>query len=301
MTSAQVPVPLTWSEARLQLRSILEKFLNDPHPPRRIPDNFYTTGNNRSTYLARLIERDFDIYFGALVLSLALLVTSAFSLSASIGGVGEKTLKASASQKLYQSELVASLILTFGSLASLWMVRRRNFLSLNDSYYSRRREVFRLLRSLNRLEEKNPEGKSNLSSSSAPDTFRGSTSLNDVYPVYRREVTFEDRYVSRWTRIPSLLLVRGDYVALKVGDIAPANCYMMENGKLSVVKLNAGEAVSLEVINQTASEVIGELPVGRSTLSGSSPHLLTLCNNMRIYWVEEAPIGEFLRRPQGML
>ena len=69
------------------------------------------------------------------------------------------------------------------------------------------------------------------------------TSLTDIYPIYRRmtskpsshqtlnnaKLNIKEKAVEgEWHRIPKLLLVKGDYIALQVGDTTPAKVQLLE-------------------------------------------------------------------------
>jgi hypothetical protein len=256
--------PLSWEEARSRLRKLLETYVKDPPPPNR-PSADITT----ETVLSKWISRDLDLYFGALAFSIALLALSFFSLSAKWGNVGESALRPTASEGVYKSQVVASLLLVAGSCASTWMVRRRGFLSLNDTDYSKRREIIRFLRSP--IFQKSSLG----SSQSVP----ASSQVEDS---------------PSWTQIPSLLLVRGDYIALQIGDIAPANCVMVHSDEITV-RVAVGERLNLD----NADQLLADLPRGRTTIAPDSELLLTLCNRTRVFLVLDTPLEEFIYRPSG--
>ena len=104
-----------------------------------------------------------------------------------------------------------------------------------------------------------------------------------------------------WTGIPSLLLVRGDFIALQVGELAPANCVQVDVESETPLHIAAGDRLSLESLGQTANEVVQNLPRGRSTIPPWSEHLLTLCNKKCIFQVLEPPLKQFIARPFGTL
>jgi hypothetical protein len=295
MDSKSIPEsePLSWEEARSRLRKLLENYISDPPPPRRASDEEENASGE--SLLSWWISRDFDLYFGALALSICLLVLSCFSLSARSGGAGYSFLQPTASKFIYRAEMVAALLLVAGSYASLWMVRRRRFLGLNDSNNSKRRDILRFLRALSSYPEESGSIGSRSAQSDQTIRFNG-TSLNDIYPVCRKSSAVDA--IPVWTRIPSLLLVHGDYIALQIGDTAPANCGMVGSG--AQVRVNVGDHMSLELLTQTAIEAMGDLPRGRTTLPPGSDHLLTLCNKKCIFLVLDAPIQDFINRPPGM-
>lgn len=284
MLSVERPEPLSWEEARCALRHLLESYLDHPPPPQRD-----AVSPKDSSWLSFMIHNDYDLYFGAFLFSIGLLILSLFSLLARLGQVSESPLRPSASQGVYKSQFAASLLLAIGACGSLWMVRRRRFLSLNDSVSSKRREVMRFLRVLKALDE----NKGEISDLPEKPHING-TSLTDIYRVYRKAGSGE-----QWNRIPSLLIVKGDFIALQCGDIAPADCVMMQNGSLTSVKIKLGTRLSLQNMGLTKENVLQELPRGRSTLKPGSTHLLTLCNRTQLFLVLDTPLREFINRPPG--
>lgn len=112
------------------------------------------------------------------------------------------------------------------------------------------------------------------------------TSLNDIYPVYR----MSSGGTGEWVNISALLLVEGDYVALLIGDIAPANCISLRTRQ----RLSESERIVDFTDNDFPS---AHIPSGRLTIPVNSRALLPLCNLMQIFVVEKAPIERFLRRP----
>lgn len=286
MTPDERPEPLSWEEARSTLRDVLESYLDHPPPPQRGDD---AVSPKDSSWLVFIIRNDYDLYFGAFLFSIGLLILSLFSLLAKLGHVSDSQLRPSASQGVYKSQFCASALLAIGACGSLWMVRRRRFLSLNDSVNAKRREVMRFLPVLrafgeNRSERFDPPEKPHING----------TSLTDIYRVYRKAGPAE-----QWNRIPSLLLVKGDFIAMQCGDIAPADCVMMLNGSISSVQIKLGSRLSLQNIGLTKESVQQDLPKGRSTLQPGSTHLLTLCNHTQMFLVLDTPLNEFIYRPPG--
>ena len=142
------------------------------------------------------------------------------------------------------------------------------------------------------------------------------TSLTDIYPVYRLngnnnngDASSDDDdtngYVhstrqGSWTRVPTLLLVEGDHVALQIGDIAPAKCRRISEENKSSQVFESGNKITLDVsCGETVESLFGQLRKGRTTLnSQDSAGLLRLCNDVRIFEVLESPLEKFLREPQ---
>ena len=140
--------PLTWREARLLLRQVLESYLNEPAPRRSAAPE---KGCPPRWFLPRWIQKyDFDLGV-ALLLSLALLVFSILSLVAKKNDTDilarlSGTLEPEASLEIYQAEVAASTLLLLGSVLSIWVARRRRYLLLNDNEDVKRREIRRYLR-----------------------------------------------------------------------------------------------------------------------------------------------------------
>ena len=285
------------------------------------------------------LKHDMDLA-SALLLSLALLILACFSwITADDLPEGDinagSILNAHAQRRVYHAQLAAAILLVISSLTGIWMVQRRHFACRRDVDSVKRREIQRFLKSMETNESANdpqqqqqPQSSSRLNSwlndssyhrtpipnppgpqpnnphstGGTPLKLQG-TSLTDIYPVYRLS---NDQHHGSWTRIPTLLLVQGDYVALQVGDIAPARCkaiHTIGESATSVMstEIRGGERITMELIgeNKATSGQKANLPKGRSTLSPDSEQLLTLCNDLRIYLLLESPLYEFLRQSQG--
>ena len=98
-----------------------------------------------------------------------------------------------------------------------------------------------------------------------------------------------------WSRIPSLLLVQGDLVALQIGDIAPADCELADP-RDNTIRCQVGDPVKTSAVQD---DYHSNLPVGRTTVSQDSELFLQLCNGMRVFRVTESPLEAFLRKPSG--
>lgn len=280
--------PLSWEEARALLHNLLKNYLDRP-PIKRARDGSPPEGN--VSFLSKWIYYDLDLYCGAVFFSVVLLILSSLSLMARKDGVGESLLNPQASLAIYRDELVGAVCLVAASFSGVWIVRRRRFLCLNDSDNAKRREIRKFLRARVEDEEDlfDPNG-----TKSAPVHL---TAQTEVFPVYRR-----DGNDASWSKIPSLLLVKGDWIALQIGDIVPAKCcaeVTAEDNATKMIYIAAGERLSMETFGYTADKLTGNLPRGRTTLSvsDSSDHLLTLCNKMQIFTLVETPLTASLNRP----
>jgi hypothetical protein len=161
------------------------------------------------------------------------------------------------------------------------------------------------------------------------------TSQTEVYPVFRKHSNWTSptnnntttatttnpihttnmvsSSSSSWTTLPSLLLVQGDWIALQVGDIAPANCTMITPRAAAPAAATtttttrtfaAGERITMESLHCTIDSVTTKLPLGRTTLPTlptikSCDHFLTLCNHLQIFILNESPISSSLKRTTG--
>lgn len=258
---------------------------------------------------------------GALAVSVALLMVASFALS--------RQASSSAEKRIYRGMVAGAVLLTVGSLSGVWVVRRRRFLCWNDSNTARRREVRKFLRATAAASSSSPEEPtetavppSNTNNTTATSTKNNSntpkreevsslTAQTGVYPVYRRKQAPPGQKQSSssyvWSRVPSLLLVKGDWIALQIGDVGPASCMLKRYGAAPMY-IEVGERLTVEHFASTAEQLTSTLPRGRRTLSvGSSSngseggglvddHFLTMCNNMNIFTIVESPIDVFLRR-----
>lgn len=294
--------PLSWTEARSHLREVLEDYLQDPNPKRKKETNFDYKHNSLVSFC---ISCDLDLYAGALFFSLLLLILTCTSFFAKRDGFGQSLFKPKADLDVYIFQVSAAVLLCSGSLLSLWMVRRRRFLCLNDSSNSKRREILKFLRSIEVDEEHARTQGSNigLAGKSNNSTNFSGTAQTDIYPVYRKVSDSKGSESASWNRIPSLLLVRGDFLALQVGDIVPANCVAINDldSPRQTLRLNIGERLSILSLNENTNHVIESLPKGRTTLQPNSKSFLTLCNNLQIFRVVETPMKDFIRRATGTL
>jgi hypothetical protein len=318
--------PLSWSEARARLRELLEQYLSEPSLPCR-KENI-EAGNTETTtaaatakttttpitaekpFLSWWILGDLDLYAGSLPLSIALFILASVSLRERREGVGESALNPAAKISIYLGELIASVLFVVGSVVSLWMVRRRRFLCNNDGENAKRREILRFLRTVASGDKGGGDHKDTSAGNTAGASATGlggdfvgvsvaGTALTDIYPVYRQSGS-DDNAVASWARIPSLLLVAGDYIALQVGDIAPASCAIVDpTSSRKVSTIASGDRIELSSFGDSLASVMNQLPRGRTSLPMDSDHLLTLCNKMRVFRVQKAPLDDFIHRSQG--
>lgn len=301
MNDATQAPPLSWDEARSLLRSLIENYLKSPPINRAKPLDERAGGN--VSILTKGIQYDLDLHCGSLLLSMVMTVIAAFSFSNRMNYDDDEIL----AFKLRRSELIAASLFFAASLCGAWMVQRRRFLCLNDSDSAKRREIRKFLRlkiESNDVPSDSPEFVSNAKlRSNTTETEGGCTSASvyltaqtEIFPVYRRTGD-----ATSWTKIPSLLLVKGDWIALQIGDIAPAMCYTSiidKDGTTRAIHLGAGERVTMETFGLTAEDVTMNLPRGRTALSATDD-ILTLCNNMQIFTMADTPLTISLNRVAG--
>ena len=353
--------PLTWDEARYILREILQSYLEDHRSSSTstFSSNAVIDGRNvnkesKIPILSTIIYYDLDLYLGALSLSLIMLIVISLSLHSGRQQDAENTnrlmIPPGEKVSLLYTELIGTTLLVMASFINIFVIRRRRFLSTNDKLNSKGRDIHKFLRTgavstttHNIIDTtvnsgKNINGVNNMKATneylniSVPCQL---TSQTEVYPVFRKvihsgtTVSSSNNNLASWTTIPSLLLVKGDWIALQVGDIAPASCTAIRisttrtpstpksrnsssrsNNSGAVTNWTTtttfapGERVTMEALHCTTDSVTASLPSGRTTLqkslaSSSSDHFLTLCNNMHICILNDSPITSSLQRSSG--
>jgi hypothetical protein len=295
--------PLSWDEARSILRGLLNDHLDhSSHKRDDLGRGQYVLSSYHESLLSKCISRDLDLYAGALVLTIIILVLSSLSLHDRLNTkIDSSLVHPKATLSLYYTELAGAIILVLASLTNTWVVRRRRFLCWNDQENAKRREILKFLRDASndeididkvRVSQSTNGTKTNSSTDSL--AYVQLTAQTEVYPVFRKRGN-----LASWSSIPSLLLVKGDWIALQIGDIAPANCATTSKTK-KTIRIAAGERLTVEMFGCTSESTTANLPQGRATLSShSSDHFLTLCNNMRVYSVEDSPVLASLNRSSG--
>jgi hypothetical protein len=289
--------PLSWEEARLILRTSLEDYLDRPPRPRRVESD--ASLSKRASILSRCIHVDLDLYAGTF-LSITLLVLVSLSLLDRSKWTTTSRSDSAERTGLGLAHLVFASLMVITSLCGVWMVRRHRFLCLNDSDHAMRRDIRAFLRIHAEDSEttgctKSMEG-SERSKRLGP--FTTLTAQTEVFPVYRRHES-----TASWHKLPSLLLVEGDWIALQIGDIAPAACHsevVDGTGQNRTVRAQAGERLSISTFGITPDHATMHLPRGRSTLtSDSTDSVLSLCNNMKIFTLDETPLLTSLNQQHG--
>ena len=204
------------------------------------------------------------------------------------------------------SLLAASVIYLVTSIISWKMVQRRNISREKDGEVAKMR---RLVSSFIHFLKSN-EDKQSYQDLSVEAIKLSGTSLTDIYSVYRYSNVSDSRIGGEWHRIPSLLIVDGDFISLQTGDRAPADCKLVSGIKFG------SSATSKEAIKSATSRLVkaGDtikgpdqqqfirnpmFPPGKTTVSAVSRKLLPLCSGTKVYVVQKAPIIKFLRRTHG--
>ena len=234
-------------------------------------------------------DLDLDLYAVALPLSLTLVILSVTSLTS-----GGRLLHAAAKAQVYQGQLAASCFLLAGTILGIVLTWRRRRTCKKDRYVAKKRVITKFLAAMDKHSEQhtaNIQQSPSVPTKTISGTDHGldlsGTSLTDVYPVYRRQEESE-----AWHKLPALLLVKGDVIAMQVGDICPAQC-KRQNGHI----IAALERITTATLGCTPISSTSSLPKGKTTVAPDSTHLLTLCNNMFVSTVEESPLNAFLNRP----
>jgi hypothetical protein len=288
--------PLSWPEARLRLRQVLEAYLDEAsssssscsQQPSTNSSDITTTTDRTQKVCNRAqwaIDHNLDFYAGSLPLSIALLALSI----------------------IYQFNVAACVLLVLGSVVNFWLFRRSTYLRSHDTEMRKKREVLKFLKSVKAMESEFgiTTGQMDMTLRDMPQL--SGTALTDIYPVFRKlngkisgtnmsssSTSFSSSFPAYWTRLPSLLLVQGDFIALQIGDMVPTKCCLVEYPSFQVM---AGERLTLESLGEIQADIVAELPRGKTTLPADSEHLLLFANKMQIFQVIDTPLGEFIKRP----
>ena len=197
-------------------------------------------------------------------------------------------------------EQAASLLYLISSITSLWITKRRRKVSQDtDSSIERRRCVSSFLDGMKKCRRENnnmecDESKRYSSSKSRMDINNDNMknvdtiprkNVEDVYSTYRinskhvvvgqqqSEQQQQQQGRGHWHRIPTLLLVEGDFIALKVGDIAPARCTLVRNNDdhdHTTNNIEAGERLTIDSLSSLAKDALSLDNVKTSTTTPSS-------------------------------
>jgi hypothetical protein len=259
--------PLSWNEARHRLKCTLE-FWNKRQQKNR--DTHSTQTKYRFVCLANL-----DIIL-AILLCVAFVVLS-FTLSP------HEELPSS----FLLMQRIASVLFLMSSLASASILNRWAQVREMDQSIERRRCVKAFLKEMECISDRTDSSGHCISKDVIPRK-----NVEDVYSTFRLNDT-RHRDSSglgrgQWHRIPSLLLVKGDYIALKVGDTSPAKCQLVQNGQEKII--DAGVRLTIDLIGSNR-----RLPAGKSAVKAGDD-LLMLANGLRVFEMLETPLETFLNK-----
>ena len=325
------PTPLTWSEARSKLHDVLRQYASlssrehaQAAAAKRSEERRGATRNDlgistRRTPLQR-VEQWFDrVWLAheldmamALLLSAGLLILSIVSYQQRKSSpLSSSGLNPRADLSVYKSQLAASILFVTGSIFSILVSWRRKVTSRRDLYVGKRRTVLSFLNKLDMWKEAQTEEgavrPTHIKDHEAKEEAvqLSGTALTDVYSVYRLSDGHASLPEGQWHKLPSLLLVEGDFISLQVGDIVPANCTLvpMADSRSS----RGGAATAVGSLHLAAGErftgtavTFSSLPVGRSTLKPENcRELLELCNRTSIFVVTETPLINMLSKGHG--
>ena len=316
---------LSWYEARKRLMTVLENYMTEPFHP---TENNLTDGRSMEATDFKMklknlsiwgLQRDLDIILGSVLLSFVLLILSvqASDLSA--------------------ERIVASILLVLTSLTSVCINFRWKNISSRDIESKKRRIIAHFLLEMQNMEKNDSleiyeqfidEYQNQDNTHMNEDKLKtkitlNGTSLSDVYTVYRLPSTTkiqksdkntamnEEDKGGEWHRVPSLLLVEGDYIALQIGDVAPAICEVIHDTKnnrqmrrfsdpsapayrkLKRLRIQAHEKVP-STLHLNGKGGFANLPPGRSRLPNKSKVLMQATGNIQVFQLKGTPIDTFL-------
>ncbi len=295
--------PLTWREARFRLRSFLTIYASETASTTVIKRDEHVSLQGKGWTFPLVFEKcldwDLDIYFGAFGSSLAILVVA--SLAFASDGLNTPSDREGYDEGYCRLQFTAGVLIFVGSVINLWLISQRRCTNSQGNDGLKRREISRFLKEIEKQEEERltrQDSSNDIEVQEHPLELDG-TSLAGLYPVYRLKFQHGKKAeAGSWCRIPTLLLVKGDHIALQIGDIAPAACKLIEEHQIPV-QVKAGEILTLGTFQETSTLTAGKWPRGRTTLPKDSDRLLTLCNNMKVFEVLETPLESFLKQPRG--
>jgi len=260
----QQQLPLTWNEARSRLRHTLEGWNSERKRQRNnggggadITKNNNDDINGDRGPCSSCPVDDPDMMLLAIPLSF-LFVLLSFTLpsSDSDGWINSSTSTSFYGRRQLQA---AALLFLISSTTSAWITRRRRKVSREtDRSIERRRCVSAFLDGMKTITSRSLQQRTSgddgdgVQQQQNPleyqDMYNMDTiprkNVEDMYSAYRlvdqiiersgddsnnNAPDDDDSGRGHWHRIPSLLLVTGDFIALKVGDTAPAKCKAVKN------------------------------------------------------------------------
>ena len=336
--------PLSWHDARSVMREVLNRYMDSSHSN----DDHDENESERQSAISLLQKIDIfwfgynlDCYLGSILVSMALLVLSTIlyiqernAQKNSIGIISEESV---VKRRLYVSHITASVLLLFSSILSVWLVHRRRLTSVRGAETKKRNTIASFLPLLDEMLS-HSKGSTSVLPMGHEDLMEilPGSSLTDIYPVYRLS-SEGDGKEGQWHKVPSLLIVEGDFIALQLGDIAPVDCKLATGSKMGTTQssslkimsapnlkamgaavgsqrapklpkepfvIKAGDRVELpknsRAENKPNMQVCDPLFLpGKSKLTENSRKLSHLTNRAKVFQVLESPIARYLRKSLG--
>lgn len=249
--------PLSWHDARSMMRKVLNRYMDSSHSN---DDNDKIEQQSSISLLQKIdifwFGYNLDCYLGSILVSLALLVLSTIlyiqernSQNDSIGSISDESI---VKKRLYVSHITASVLLLFSSILSVWLVHRRRLTSVRGAETKKRNTIASFLPLLDEMLSHSKGSSSNLpmGREDLMEILPG-TSLTDIYPVYRLSSDCDGKE-GQWHKVPSLLIVEGDFIALQLGDIAPVDCKLATGSKLGTTQSSSLKMMSASAPNLKA-------------------------------------------------
>eukprot|EP00804_Cyclotella_cryptica_P006214 CCRYP_015276-RB/>CCRYP_015276-RB protein AED:0.09 eAED:0.09 QI:480/1/1/1/0.8/0.83/6/1636/1103 len=275
--------PLSWNEARSRLKDTLEFWI------RRQQRNELPSGGRRNGLRSTLKRVELDMAL-AILLCLAFVILS-FTLPT----------PPDLPTSFTKMQRIASIFFLISSLASAIVVNRRTKVSEMDQSIERRRCVTAFLEEMKRLPDEISfavERERSKLVDQCSNTFKDvipRKHVEDVYSTYRLDNTIgnnDNNNLRRgqWHRIPALLLVKGDCIALKVGDTSPSTCQSVHGKEGDSIMIHRGERLTVEVLGDKLNL---DLPAGKSTVKAGE-ELLLLTNGVQVFEIMQTPLETFL-------
>lgn len=237
--------PLTWRGARKKLKQVLQEYLDCPSPkhtdrnvkyrstPSRISGDGHVEESRVHKWIRWWFDKDLDCYLGSILISAVLLLISIiFYITDDEYDVPGPV------RTLHKSHIAVAVFFLLGSILSIYLIELRRTTTSQGVETKKRHIIEAFLPILTSLEQEAKQEESakseekqsyeHLEEVITKGYSKGipGTSLTDVYPCYRLSPDGD----GQWISISSLLLVEGDFVALQLGDAAPADCQMLTGG-----------------------------------------------------------------------
>lgn len=268
--------PLTWNQARDRLKCTLE-FWNKCQQ------------KNRDSQSAQTKYRFLCV--GHLDIILAMLLCVAFVVLSFTLPVDEDL-----PESFTLMQRIAAVLFLVSALLSALILNQWAQVRKRDQSIERRRCVTAFLQEMESLSggaglsQECNEGGSRADFLSAPCDIIPRKNVEDVYSTYRLNNKSKDsENHGQWHRIPSLLLVKGDYIALKIGDTTPGQC-QSANNTADPITLEAGVRLTIDLLGYHP-----KLPAGKTTIK-TDEELLMLANGVQVFELLETPLESFLNK-----